>query len=61
MVRGRARVSLVSSGIAPEEARALGFLPFSSVEEALDEALQHYGSEPKVTVLTHAPDMLPVI
>ena len=39
----------------------MGFLPFSSVEEALDEALQHYGSEPKVTVLTHAPDMLPVI
>jgi hypothetical protein len=39
----------------------LGFIPFGSVEEALDEALQHYGSEPKVAVLTHAPDMLPVI
>lgn len=61
MVRSRARASLVSDGIAPEEARALGFLPFGSVEEALEEALQHHGSEAKVTVLTHAPDTLPVI
>lgn len=61
MVRSRARVSLVSGGITPEEARALGFLPFGGVEEALEEAFQHHGREAKVTVMTHAPHMLPVI
>jgi lactate racemase len=59
-VRQRASVSLVSGGITPEEARALGFTPFASVDAALEDAFCRHGSGAKVTVLTHAPEMLPV-
>src|SRR5512142_2430430 len=37
-VRQRAQVSLVSGGIKVEEARALGFTPFVSVDAALEDA-----------------------
>jgi nickel-dependent lactate racemase len=60
-VREWAPVSLVSGGITPEEARALGFSPFASVEAALEDAFRRQGSGAQVTVLTHAPDMLPVL
>ena len=60
-VREHAPVSLVSDGISNEEARALGFKPFGSVEEALEEAVSSLGEEAKVSVLTKAPDMLPVM
>lgn len=60
-VRRRAWVSLVSGGIFPEEARALGFTPFATVEGALEDAFQRHGPGSKVTVLTHAPDTLPLL
>jgi len=60
-VREHAPVSLVSDGISNEEARALGFKPFGSVEEALEEAVSSLGEDAKVSVLTKAPDMLPVM
>jgi hypothetical protein len=59
-VRQRAPVSLVSGGITPEEARALGFTPFISVETALEDAFHRHGTGAQVTVLTHAPEMLPI-
>lgn len=60
-VRERAAVSLVSGGITPEEARALGFTPYASVEAALTAALEKHGQAAKITVLTHAPDTLPLV
>jgi len=60
-VREREEVWIVSDGICPEEASKLGFRHFDSVQEALDAALSRKGPEARVTVLTHAPDMLPKI
>jgi len=60
-VRQRADVSLVSDGLSEAEARALGFTPFASLEEAVEAALRKHGSQAIATVLTHAPDMLPVL
>jgi len=60
-VRRRATVSLISDGIAPEDARALGFVPFGSVGDALGEAFARHGDDALVTVLPHAPDTLPLL
>ncbi len=60
-VKERESVYIVSSGIGDEEARKLGFTPFATIQDALDAALALKGREARVTVLTHAPDMLPVI
>ena len=59
-VRQHARVSLVSGGITPEDAYALGFSPFDTVDAALADAFQRHGADARITVLTHAPDTLPV-
>ncbi len=60
-VRERARVFMVSDGITPEESRALGFSLYATVETALSAALEWHGAEAKITVLTHAPDTLPLM
>jgi nickel-dependent lactate racemase len=60
-VREREEVWIVSDGICPEDAAKLGFRYFAAVQEALDAALAQKGSGARVTVLTHAPDMLPRI
>lgn len=60
-VKEREEVFIVSSGICAEDAGKLGFRYFPDVQSALDAALQKKGPQSKVTVLTHAPDMLPVI
>jgi len=60
-MRQRARISLVSDGISDEETHALGFTPFASLDDALAEALGRHGPEARVTVLTHAPEMLPIL
>ena len=60
-VREREEVWIVSDGIRPEEAEKLGFRYFAAVQEALDAALAQKGSGARITVLTHAPDMLPRI
>lgn len=60
-VREHSPVSLVSDGISDEEARALGFTPFGSVEDAVEEAVSSLGSDATISVLTKAPDMLPVM
>jgi nickel-dependent lactate racemase len=58
--REHAPVSLVSGGISNEEARALGFTPFPSVEDAIAEAMGDLGDNATMSVLTKAPDMLPL-
>lgn len=59
-VRERCEVYLVSDGIRKEDARALGFRPFDSAQEALQAALRRHGADAGVHVLTHAPDTLPI-
>ena len=60
-MRQRARIFLVSGGIAAESARALGFTSFATVDAALEAALADHGPGAQVSVLTHTPDMLPVL
>jgi hypothetical protein len=60
-VKEREEVWIVSDGIRPDEAAKLGFRHFTDVQEALDAALAQKGANARVTVLTHAPDMLPRI
>lgn len=60
-VKERETVYIVSSGIQPGDAEKLGFTPFDSLQAALDSALEKHGKNARVTVLTHAPDMLPII
>ncbi len=60
-VKERETVYIVSSGIQSKDAEKLGFTPFDSVQAALDSAIKQKGSKARVTILTHAPDMLPII
>jgi lactate racemase len=60
-IRQRADVSLVSGGIPDTDARALAFTPYQSVEDALAAALRKHGEEATINVLTHAPDLLPML
>jgi nickel-dependent lactate racemase len=60
-MRQRARISLVSDGISDEEAGALSFTPFANIDDALAAALHRHGPEATVAVLTHAPEMLPIV
>ena len=41
--------------------KKLGFTHFETIQDALDAALRKKGDRARITVLTHAPDMLPVI
>ena len=59
-VRQRLHVSLVSRGISPAAAQALGFQPFSTIEEALADSYHRHGPQSGLTVLPYAPDTLPV-
>lgn len=60
-VKERERVFLVSRGIDEASACQLGFTHFDDVQAACDAALCRHGRGARVAVLTHAPDMLPVI
>jgi nickel-dependent lactate racemase len=59
--RRKAQVSFVSHGITPGDARALGFVPFGSVDEALGDAFARHGQDATVSVLPFAPDTLPLL
>ncbi|TWH47129.1 nickel-dependent lactate racemase [Sporomusa sp. KB1] len=60
-VKEREDVYFVSNGVTDEDVRKLGFVPFPSVQQAFDAALAKHGDAARVTVLTHAPDMLPIV
>ncbi len=59
--RRRARISLVSGGISDDDARAVKFTPFATVDKALEDAFVRHGQEASVCVLPYAPDTLPLL
>lgn len=59
-VRSGRQISLVSDGISGDETQALGYVPFPTVQEALEEALHRHGPEARVYVLPRAAETLPV-
>lgn len=61
MVREKAEIITVSDGITPTEKVQLGHIHAPDIPSALKIAFQHQGSEARMTVLTHAPDMLPIL
>lgn len=58
-MRERAHICLVSGGIPDDEARALGFEPFPSIDDALAASLRRYGAAASINVLPYAPETLP--
>ncbi|MEM3088549.1 MAG: nickel-dependent lactate racemase, partial [Candidatus Bathyarchaeia archaeon] len=61
LIKKRAKVIMVSEGIPAQDAFQLGFDYADTVDLALDRAFRRHGKNAKVTVLTHAPDIVPVI
>ncbi len=60
MVREKASVITFSPGIPPEHKAKLGHTHAPSVEWAIEEALRRQGPSARLTVLTHAPELLPM-
>lgn len=60
MVREKASVITYSPGIPEADKRRLGHTHAPSLEWAVAEAIERQGRDARITVLTHAPDMLPV-
>lgn len=60
MVREHASVINYSPGITPEEKAALGHTHAPTLAWAVNEALRRQGPDARLSVLTHAPEMLPI-
>ncbi|MDR1044495.1 MAG: nickel-dependent lactate racemase [Candidatus Adiutrix sp.] len=60
MVREKASIITYSPGLSDEEIRALGHSRAAGPDQAVAEALRRQGPEAKISVLTHAPDLLPI-
>lgn len=60
MVREKANVLTYSPGIPPDDKASLGHTHAPTVEWAVEEALRRHGPKARLTVLTHAPEMLPI-
>ena len=60
MVREKASVITWSPGLKPEETEALRHTRAESLDWAVEEALRRQGPKARISVLTHAPDMLPL-
>ena len=60
LVREKASVILVSPGIPAADKVRLGHTHADSIDGAVAEALRRQGPEARMSVLTHAPDMLPI-
>jgi nickel-dependent lactate racemase len=60
MAREKASVIMYSPGIPPADKIRLGHTHAESIDDAIDKALRRHGSESRLSVLTHAPDMLPI-
>ncbi len=60
LVREKASVINYSPGIPADHKAKLGHIHAPSVQWAVDEALMQQGKSARVTVLTHAPDLLPI-
>lgn len=60
LVREKASVITYSPGIPAGDKARLGHTHAASLDWAITEALRRQGPDARLTVLTHAPDMLPV-
>ena len=60
LAREHASVITYSPGISPEGKAALGHTHAPDLEWAVQEALRRQGPDARLTVLTHAPEMLPI-
>ncbi len=60
LVREKAPVILYSPGIPEADKIRLGHTHAPSLDWAVEEAIRRQGPRCRITVLTHAPDMLPV-
>jgi nickel-dependent lactate racemase len=60
MAREHASVITYSPGITPEEKAALGHTHAPTLTWAVEEALRRQGPSARLSVLTHAPEMLPI-
>ncbi len=60
LVREKASVINYSPGIPADHKAKLGHTHAPSMQWAVDEALRRQGPSARVTVLTHAPDLLPI-
>jgi nickel-dependent lactate racemase len=60
-VRRKARVKVVSDGLAPEVLAGLFVEPAQCVEQALESSLLEYGPEATVAVIPKGPYILPVL
>ncbi len=60
MVREKASVIMYSPGISDTDKVCLGYTHADSIDAAITEAIRRQGSDARLTVLTHAPDMLPI-
>jgi len=60
MVRERASVINYSPGITSEEKAKLGHTHAPTLAWAVEEALRRQGPNARLTVLTHAPELLPI-
>jgi hypothetical protein len=60
MVREKASVIMFSPGISAADKTRLGHTHAVSIDAAVAEALRRHGPDGRMSVLTHAPDMLPI-
>ncbi len=60
-VRRKARVKLVSDGLAPDVLKACFVEPAPSVEQALQASLADYGPDAQVAVIPKGPYVLPIL
>jgi hypothetical protein len=51
---------MVSPGISAADKARLGHTHADSIDSAVEEALRRQGPDARLSVLTHAPDMLPI-
>jgi len=61
VTREKATCILVSEGIDEKTATRIGFNYASTFDEALKKALDKQGSNAKIAVMRHSPDLLPII
>ena len=59
-VREKARVIIYSPGLSAKEKLALGHIGAPDLAAAIKEALAEQGPDAIISVLTHAPEMLPI-
>lgn len=60
VVREKAQVIMFSPGIRPEHKEKLGFQHAESMADALEMAFHAQGRNARVSVLSHAPELLPI-